>query len=418
MPKLKSSFFLILIFNNFSQLQTLTTLTTKIKSQELLQTPITEYYQHELFLLTNYANSQPIPTEIQNLAYHQNKILCASKLFDTKLTAQNKLVQAELYKDRTHQEITITTADNLKLNCSYFKRQKNRVIVIGPGHTNAKEKMALFAHMFPDFDILIINFRGLGHQNRSFNPLYLALEFTGEARFGQKEDRDIQAAVKFLRQQVVQSNTPKYQQVIGLGICLGAYSFARAQGLAEQNNIKLFDQLILDGCWLSLESVIEKLVADPYLIINPQTGGASSNTKQVIKLTHKLILKIIQWKFELKLDGSSDLCQYFKSITVPVLFFYGKDDKLISRTDFESMWTALPALTPKFAIITDRPHVHNHLTRPYFYKLACELFIYNHTSFTHNLTNLTSLTNYLIQNLAVQAQTPIDQIFKPKKLGN
>jgi hypothetical protein len=404
--KFKTIIFITLIFNNFSPVQT----------QELLPQLPADLYQYKLFLLTNYATSQVISVEIQNLAYHQHKILCASKLFDTKLIAQNKLVQAELLKDRTHQEITITTTDNLKLTCSYFNRQKDCVIVVGPGHTNAKEKMALFAHMFPDFDILIINFRGLAYQERSFNPLYLTLEFTGDARFGQKEELDIQAAVQFLRQQVTLDNQPKYRQITGLGICLGAYIFTRAQGLAEQNNLKLFDQLILDGCWLSLESVIEKLVADPYLIINPQTGGASANTKQAIKLTHKLLLKIIKWKFELKLDGSSDLCQYFNSITIPTLFFYGKDDKLISRTNFETMWTALPTLTPKFAIITDKHHVHNHLTMPYFYKLACELFIYDYPSFAPKLTDLTGLINYLTQNLIIQAQLPIDQVFKPVKL--
>lgn len=414
MLKPKNLFFLTLVFNHFllSQSQALQAQTSAV----LPELPIA-LYQHELFLLTNnHTTSKIIPVEIQNLAYHQHKILCVSKLFDTKLLAQNKLVQAELLKDRTHQEIIITTADNLKLTCSYFNRQKERVIVVGPGHTNAKEKMALFAHMFPDFDILIINFRGLGHQEHSFNPLYLALEFTGDARFGQKEELDIQAVIKFLRQQVTPNNTPKYQQVVGLGICLGAYSLARAQGLAEQNNLKLFDQLILDGCWLSLEAVIEKLVADPYLIINPQTGGAGATTKQAIKLIHKLLLKVLQWKFELKLDGSSDLCQYFNAITIPILFFYGKDDKLISRANFAAMWTALPALTPKFAIITDKQHVHNHLTMPYFYKLACELFIYDHANFAPKLTDLTSLISYLTQNLALQAQLPIDQVFKPVKL--
>ena len=57
-----------------------------------------------------------------------------------------------------------------------------------------------------------------------------------------------------------------------------------------------------------------------------------------------------------------------------VLFFHGKDDLMISRHEFEIMWTTAP-VKEKTAIITSNPHVWNHLKQKEFYKLTCDLFL-------------------------------------------
>src|SRR3990167_3370341 len=373
-----------------------------------------DMYDHALYLLTaDLTTSGPIPNSVQNLAYHQNKLLSTSQLFNTKLISDSASVQAAWERDATHTEITITTSDQVQLTCSYFNRQQRRVLVICPGHSNAKEKMAPFVHMFPDYDLLLVNFRGLGYEPYNFHPVYLALGFTGAAGFGQREHLDVQAAVTWLRQQTTVDGQPRYQQITGLGICLGAYVLARAQAL----NPALFDQLILDGCWVSLEHFIDKLIADPQLIMNPQVGGAGALARQVAGRLKAPVLQLLNWGWAVKFDGSSDLRPALQQISIPLLLFYGKDDKLITRAEFTELWQNLPPHNhQRFVIITDKPHVHNHLTLPYFYKLACEQFMQNPANLASQLHDSATLTQTLAQQLTQQATTPIDHVFKPKKL--
>lgn len=392
----------------------LTSLTSLILATNAQVQVPADCFDHALYLLTpDQTTSSPIPTSIQNLAYHQNKLLSTSQLFNTKTINDSAAVQRLWERDATHQELTITTADQVQLTCSYFNRQQRRVLVICPGHSNAKEKMAPFVHMFPDYDLLLINFRGLGYEPYNFNPVYLALSFTGAAGFGQRESADVQAAVAWLRQQVTTDGQPRYQQVTGLGICLGAYVLARSQALAGN----LFDQLILDGCWLSLERFIDKLAADPQLIFDPQHGGAGPWACQLAQQLKAPALQLLSWGWGVPFDGSSDLTPLLPKITIPILLFYGKDDKLITRSEFTELWQNLNQQNPqRFVIITDKPHVYNHLTLPYFYKLACERFMEKPADLAQQLTDLSCLQQTLTQQLNQQAATPIDHIFKPKKL--
>jgi hypothetical protein len=59
---------------------------------------------------------------------------------------------------------------------------------------------------------------------------------------------------------------------------------------------------------------------------------------------------------------------------IPILYFYGKDDLMVSRHEFEMIWNATPN-TQKTVIITSNPHVWNHLKQKELYKLICDLFV-------------------------------------------
>ena len=59
---------------------------------------------------------------------------------------------------------------------------------------------------------------------------------------------------------------------------------------------------------------------------------------------------------------------------LPVLFFYGKDDLMISRHEFEIMWNATDSKN-KTALVTSNPHVWNHLKQKELYRLVVDLFL-------------------------------------------
>jgi len=56
-----------------------------------------------------------------------------------------------------------------------------------------------------------------------------------------------------------------------------------------------------------------------------------------------------------------------------ILMFYGKNDYMVTRNEFEQLWNALSGIE-KTAIITSNPHVRNHLKQKELYKMICDLY--------------------------------------------
>jgi hypothetical protein len=328
-------------------------------------------YNHETYILSPI-KSFSLSQKTKNIALNANCYLNYSKFFDTSLIADSQKVQKELEKDPTHKEIILKTSDGQKLECSFFNRQKSKIIIIGPGFTNAKEKMIPFAHMFDDFDILIINFRGHGlKKSFSLNPGYHSLGVDTSSLLNLDAiENDVFAATNFVR------TIKDYNSVIGLGVCFGAFIFAKAQSIAEQKGYKAFDKIILDGCWSSLREFIEKIKKDPYLIIDPQQGGASQEIKWLFskEIFANSLINCIEKFLAINFDDVN-IREYLTNIKkTPVLFFYGKDDLTINRYEFEEIWNNTNTKN-KIAIITSQPHVRNHIKSKESYKLICELFI-------------------------------------------
>lgn len=367
-------------------------------------------YNFDLYATSEIHGSFEVPQETKNIAYNTNRMLGLSKFFDTSNIINSQWVNNEFHKDSTHSEFSVTTDDGHQLKSSFFNRGKNKLIVVGPGFTNPKETMAPFTHMFLDYDVIIVNFRGLGiKENLTLNPLYHTLGIDCKTQIGHSEYQDLFAVVEWARQ------NKKYKSVTGLGVCLGAFVCAKAQGIAEANSINLFDSLILDGCWLSANKAKDKIIADPMLIINPQTGGAPQKVKDAFKkeFVHKNIIRLVEFLFDLNLDDL-DLEDYLKKITkTPTLLFYGKDDKLIYRNEFETIFNSIGG-QEKAAIITNNPHVHNHLRSKEVYKLMCELFIDNGIQKTFELLQSPStLEAYLKQS---NYTSNYNDILKPRRI--
>lgn len=209
----------------------------------------------------------------------------------------------------------------------------------------------------------------------------------------------------------------KYEKVIGLGICYGAFIFAKAQAIAEEHNLPSFDKLILDGCWTSLNDFIAKVKTDPQLINNPQRGGASDEVKWLFSknIVSGSIVGGLQSYLGVDMNGGNLLPLMPKIKKAQILFFYGKDDLTIDRKQFEKLWDLTVA--KKMGIITSNPHVHNHLRSKELYKLITELFIENENIETtlEQLAKPELLSVELSKKFAVQLKSvPLNYV--PKKV--
>ena len=370
-----------------------------------------DIYNYDTCILTENKNFE-LSQEVKNIAFNNNKSLGLSKFFDTSKIINSNWVKNELQKDRTYQELIAQTSDNKTVEFSYFNRDSDTLILIGPGFTNSKEKMVPFVHMFIDYDVAILNFRGHGHSEWRFSPLYNLMGIDSNIQLGASEENDIFAVIEAL------TKNKKYKKIIGLGICFGAFIFVKAEAIAKEKNLKLFDKLILDGCWLSLDLAKEKIFNDPYLIISPQYGGAPDYLKSIFQ--NKIFRNSLEWCVEsvcsIKFAHIS-LEKYLKEVKIPILIFQGKNDLMISRNEFEEIWNNLE--TEKIAIITSNPHVHNHLRSKELYKLVCDIFIEeNFSSFINILSDYKKLNENLASKTENFHKQDIKDFLKPIVVKN
>lgn len=322
------------------------------------------YDEHALSIVT--PGQQISLDEQDQLARKQLNALNQSLFFKTEILKNKAVMQALLNRDPHHSERSVRTSDGVAITYSFFDNHKKDLVIVGPGFTNDKGKLANLKEILSTCDVAILNFRGHGTR-KSLSPLYKMLGIGGEVRLGAEEEKDVIAVVNDARKD--------HELVIGLGICFGAFVIAKAQALAEQKGEKLFDKIIVDGMWLSLPSFAEKIIADPALIFNPQRGGASFLVKSIFKrpIVQKCLFGCIKKGTGVAIE-QVDLTDLLQHITIPTLMFYGKDDLTISRAEFEKVFNLLGA-HEKAAIVTSNPHVLNHIKSKELYALACQLFI-------------------------------------------
>ena len=287
---------------------------------------------------------------------------------------------------------TVTTIDGEKLDCTYFDRGSDKLLIVGTGFTNAREIMTPFVAMFEKYDIVIFDYRGHGYKEKSWlEPWTWEMPRfkvdNRKVKLGAVEEKDVFAVVDYFK------GKKEYKEVNGLGVCYSTLIFVKAQSMRQKQNEKLFDKLILDGCWLSAENFTAKLIKDPKLLFKPQTGGWSD--KWIVKQPW---FKPFMYKLRNFLAGeippNTQMLDYLPNIKgTPLLLWYGKDDLTITREEFETILSNIET-KPTTAIITSNPHVINHLKQKEFYKMTCELFLdEDHETFINCLQDIEILKN-------------------------
>lgn len=330
--------------------------------------------------------------EIDAFACHVNQHLNQSILFDRSLLIDVKKTREYHTKQKPVQGnvgvlYDVTTQDGLTLGCTFFDRGSDTLLVVGSGFTNEREMMSPFIDMFPEYDVLLFDFRGHGYTpgimcstvdidkpacNLAKGGFGIDSSVVGFGKYEHEDVISVISSFKNLRQDRSYKQPLRYapyRQVFGLGVCYSAFIFLKTAAQYPG----LFDKLVLDGCWLSLPLFVAKAKKDLLTLVNPQTGGWSDHWF----FGHPWVQEAAEWIarniIQLQLTDIT-LMDYAPKITdTPLLFFYGKNDYMVTREEFEQLWDNLPT-KEKMVVITSNPHVRNHLKQKELYKLICDLF--------------------------------------------
>jgi len=365
-------------------------------------------YEHEFELAFDHEQGMPMNHQINRIAFELNKNLNNSPLFDpTFLSDPEKVRQHHLKKkylpDNEGKIYNFIIeedeyGDEITSQMTHFDRGSDKLLVVGTGFTNSREMMSPFIDMFPDYDIVIFDFRGHGHHESSWlNPFSWSWSFTKsmfgcdleEVGLGNVEEKDVFTVVDSCKK------LKNYNQVLGLGVCYSAFILLKAACVASQNGQRLFDKIVLDSCWESLPKFIDKIKKDPKTILDPQKGGCENHWLYTSSYLQGPLFWFAENFMGLEIHDVSIL-DYLSHLKETELFFiYGKDDLMITRGEFETVWNTVPAGIKKTALITCHPHVRNHLKSKELYKLACELFFdENQDSYYKLLSNPKMLIDY------------------------
>ncbi|MFA6527631.1 MAG: hypothetical protein WCT20_04370 [Candidatus Babeliales bacterium] len=165
--------------------------------------------------------------------------------------------------------VTITATPSRAIHCTFFDRKSRVLLALGAGFPVPRERLLSFVKFFPTYDLLLFDYRGMGCNHTIDISYALPWKWTGliawqiskkldlaVSEIGTQEENDLIPVVDAFKQQ------KKYANVFGLGICFSSYIFAKATAQRPD----LFDKLIFDGCWPSLEKVIKNCIKHPSLL--------------------------------------------------------------------------------------------------------------------------------------------------------
>jgi hypothetical protein len=304
-------------------------------------------------------------------AQEQNRDLNESILFYTPFLKKTEQVRDFLYSEHHFGGKNITTDDKLKINYTYFDRDSDTLLVVGGGFLN-QERVASFVKMFNECDVVIFNHVGIAYEESGiFKPStwgYLipsTFVFEGlngkEVTFGKKEEEDVFAVVYDCEK------NKTYKHVYGLALCYSAPIFVKAATVRPG----LFDKLVLDGCWMDADNIIDAYV-------NTLGDEDRSWFYKLLPTSKDWCKKTFKWVGEkvsrIGLSGEKfDFTPHFKNLMIPTLFFHSANDLLVSNQDFLDLYSFVPQ-GQKVAILTKNGHMRNHIKQNELYEYITKSF--------------------------------------------
>ncbi len=320
------------------------------------------------------------------LAYECNKTLkssdpdCFNPVF-----IKNPRKAFQKLNELSGEPLTVSCETSPAIHCTFFDRKSDTLLVLGTGFPVQRERMLPFVKIFPTYDLLLFDYRGIG-SDHSIDVSYLlpwkwmgllSWEIRGidfnVSGIGTLEEDDVIAAIDACKQQ------KNYRNVFGLGLCFSSYVFARAT--AKRPN--LFDKLIFDGSWPSLERVVKSIIKDPSLLCTVETPHSPLPCLTDQEITQACGFKLTEWLAWVDLH-TLPLSYYLSKLTCPILFFQSLNDCYCNAEEFATLWNAVK--TPKFAIFTNNLHGRNHVWQAEAYKEIAHAFLENQPNlFMENL---------------------------------
>jgi uncharacterized protein len=239
---------------------------------------------------------------VASLSYHMIYMLLYASdsiFYGKKQSVLAQEIREELFKFNEIQNVKFQTADNLTLSGIVVKRSKAKAnLLLCHGYRASKEFMYSFIDLFPDFNILLFDFRAHGQSEGKMISI------------GCHEYKDVISAAEFMKKTMYTQEGAPLPFII-LGISMGAASALKAASLDSN----LCDALIIDSTFSDLDKILIK--------------GFSIKSG----LPYYPFFPIIRHFFESAADCK--ICEMnpakcVEKITKPILFIHSCNDNFIS----------------------------------------------------------------------------------------
>ena len=332
----------------------------------------------------------------------------------------------------THKTVNNLQVNNLQINCTFFDRKSDTLLVVGTGFANEREKIAPFIHMFDKYDIVIFDYRGHGQEQPKLlddshwgikpseiiknilNKLKPLLDWNkipnlgvNKTTFGLTEENDLLAVINHVKQ------NKNYLRTFGIGFCFSSHIFAKAAA----SNPDLFDKLILDSSMHSTQKTIDRVIESPQLIFDPQRGRWESlrkeeNSEQFDSFTKQAwfvetVTHFIKRAFAKIHIPNKTTGDYLKQLDIPILFFHGKKDIMSPyKEDFINNWKSTGSKEKMAVLFETTTHLTSHIKHKELYKLAGDLFFeLDYNQFISCIKDRQKLIHYKVQKITGDLQS-------------
>ncbi|MBU1007737.1 alpha/beta fold hydrolase [Candidatus Dependentiae bacterium] len=403
-------FFLLLAFtHNTQQVQANESLAEKnLANKNLVSVSVIQ---------NNVNQSFSISSKLKQIANYLYKNLNFSPLFITANLLDPKKMRSQLLTPYLcdGKNITVKTSDGETIHCTFFDRNSKKLLIIGTGFGNEREKVAPLIHMFDKYDIVIFDYRGHGYDQpklldtsqwlikpnqklqQIIDQITPYIDWAkvpnlniNKTTLGMSEEKDLLAAINHFKEK------KSYEKLFGIGFCFSSFVLAKT---AAQNP-GLFNKIILDSSMHSPQNIINRITESPQLLFDPQRGSWSSLLKTNsydTNLLSKLVSTFLQKSFSKLSITIKTTDQYLSQLqNTPVLFFHGKGDLMTPyNEDFMKNFTQTKIEEKAAIIFENSRHLTNHIKYKELYKAFSKSFFelpYN--SFISSLKNPESFVKY------------------------
>ncbi len=272
---------------------------------------------------------------------------------------------SEDYISQRRKDVSLSTADGVKIPVDFVDNNSSRVLVLGQGFGGAKESMSCFVRAFgAEYDIVTFNYRWTSRTYK-YSPKTLLNPIK---RLFYDAVYDVFAVVDF-----VHSLKRSYKEIICLGECYSAFLFVLAQAYAGILGKKLFTRMVLDSCWVSFDAFTESLSLDPSGYSYPQGRKCPwcVKTSLSVSIVHKLFTSFLG-----SFAPYVSIEEFLQTLySAPILFIHGANDPMVLHHHFEQLWS-LASSTKRAVLFTPYGHVDN-FHKKYLYKNLVDAFVHN-----------------------------------------
>jgi dipeptidyl aminopeptidase/acylaminoacyl peptidase len=198
-----------------------------------------------------------------------------------------------------YESVEFETEDGLTLRGWFIGSKTNRTIVVLHGYPFNKANILAFAKfLHPLFQVLVFDFRAMGESDGK--------RTTG----GLEEQKDLQAAVEYLKQ----------RKDVGK---IGVYGFSYGGSIALMTEDIEIEAIVSDSAFARLDSVVERMY--PYSVLKwPFVWSSRAMARVFYGIDTSKVAPV----------------DSVKNVTVPVLFIHGKSDSQIPHSDSEELYGA------------------------------------------------------------------------------